>query len=113
MKKGRYITLFIPERIETSECLWRRYVISAASLDLEEKSGTLSGKAYIFRTRSAVYHAAVRCVMPRISCGCAVLPFADISDDTSVTHLPEGCLKVLDVRSFDSPLTGYIRLKLG
>ena len=113
MKRGRYITLFIPEKLDSCECLWRRYVISAALVDLEERSGTSSGNVYVFRGRSAAYHAAVRCVMPRISSGCAVLPFADISDDTSLTHLPEGCLRVLDVRSFESPLTGYIRLKLG
>jgi len=113
MRRGRYVTIFVPESLELSEGLWRRYVISSVFLDLEEKNGTLSGKAYVFPDRCAAYHASARCVMPRITSGCAVLPYADLSDDTGLTQLPDSCVKVLDVKHFHSPFTSYFRLKLG
>ena len=113
MKRGRYVTLFVPESLDVSGSLWRRYVISSVFLDVEEKKGTLSGSAYIFPDRCAAYHASVRCTMPQITSGCAVQPFADLSDDTAVTSLPDTCMKVLEAKRFSSPFTSYVRVKLG
>jgi hypothetical protein len=113
MKRGTYVTLFVPESLDVSGSLWRRYVVSSVFLDLEENGGAASGTAYVFERRSAAYFGSARCVMPCISSGCALLPFADLSDDTRLCLLPDGCFKVTDVKRYQSPLSAYVRLSLG
>lgn len=113
MRHGKRITLFVPEKLSSSGSLWRRYVISCAVPRLRREECTEGGEVYIFDRHSAAYSASVRCEMPKIFPGCAVLTCADMSDEAEVTSLPEGCLRVLSAERFDSPLSGHLKLCLG
>lgn len=107
------ITLFVPEKLSSEGSTWRRYVISHVHMRLRGDKHRREGTVYIFDSCACAYDAAVRCVMPRIFPGCAVLPCADMTDESAVCALPEGCLRVLESERYSADRASHIKLTLG
>lgn len=112
MRHGRRITLFVPETLSTDGSLWRRYVISGAIVRLREKGCEERGEVYLFDRHSMAFSDGMRCDMPKIFPGCAVLT-GDTEGIAVGNSLPEGCLKVTSAEHFDSDISAHIKLCLG
>lgn len=113
MRRCRYITLFVPEELRSNGGIWKRYLISHASVHLRREEGARKGEIYLFFRDSAAYSGSARCVMPEIFPGCAVLTRGDLSDGSESCALPDGCLRVLSAESFGGGRCGHVKLTVG
>lgn len=113
MRGRKSIALFVPESLGSDGSLWRRYVISHAAVNLRHKGGTASGEIYLFDTCCVAYSGFVRCAIPKIFPGCAVLEGAEISGETEASKLPEGCIRVLSAERFDGGTASHVKLSVG